>query len=125
MAKTGKTEITEVEVPSVHDAIESVHEPKSLAREMGRRQKCLDTIAIHARDAVQTLVDIMNYGSETNRLKAAFRILEYSAGKPSEYKPEEVKPEPVVPDADLETIIDTGDVEELQSAIERTYNVKG
>ena len=121
MEKPDKNEVTPLVAELIQTPVNTKRRREEMALQAKRRENAIKKIQLYAPDAIDTLVDIMRFGKDQERLKAAVKILEYAVGKPSENKHMEELKETVLTPEEYEEITAEDDEEELQRMIEERY----
>lgn len=95
---------------------------EELAVQQRRKEKAYGKLLDYAPEAVDTLVDIMRLGNNSDRLKAAVKVLEYAVGKPAENKNMDELKEKVFTIEEYEEVITDENEETIQLMIEEGYS---
>lgn len=122
MGKTNKKDVSFVSelISSTELQAQKKEVPKLPPKQA--RQKTRAALDIYSVEALEHLLDIMRFGSEKNRLKAAIKVIEYSIGKPSDRKESaEVIEDENITDVEFRELIDEDKEGTLQDIIEAVY----
>lgn len=122
MEKSEQNRVTPLVAELISKPTLSQKRKEELALQKRRRESAYRKLLDYSPEAVETLVDIMRLGSNSDRLKAAIKILEYTVGKPSENKNMDELKETVLTPEEYEDVITDENEETIQLMIEEGYS---
>lgn len=122
MERSEQNKITPLVAELISKPTISSKRREELAVQKRRRESAYRKLVDYAPEAVDTLVDIMRLGNNSDRLKAAIKVLEYAVGKPVDNKGIDELKETVLTSEEYEEVINDESEETIQLMIEEGYS---